>query len=140
MIWVILVAVVGFILFSFLKDAGKDNEDLRYASLSEKFEVIVNNLNKAAFNGNAQKVVIDKRSFNLHQQGKNQLIQFQYGTGHLTITWRYKYYQKEIVHEKTYNDVRNLSIFQQQSIAENMISEMSQIIERHQNDVMKDAF
>lgn len=137
MVWVIAIVVIGFILFSFLKDGGKDSEDLRYASLSEKFEVIANNLNKAAFNGNAQKVVVDKRRFNLHQEGKNQLIQFQYGTGHLTITWRYKYFQKEIVHEKTYNDVRNLSIFQQQSIAEDMISQMERVMNKHQNDVLR---
>lgn len=137
MVWVIILVVVAFILFSFSRGVVKDNEDLRYTSLTEKFEFIVYNLNKAAFNGNAQTVVLDKRSFNLHQQGKNQLIQFHYSTGHLTITWRYKYFQKEIVHENTYNDVRNLSIFQQQSIAEDMISQMERVMNKHQNDVLK---
>ena len=138
MIWIIVIAVIGFIIFSFVKDAGKDNEDLKYTSLTEKFEVIVHNLNKSAFNGNGHTTSLDKRSFNLFQNGKNQIIQFQYGTGHLTITWRYKYFQKEIVHEKTYNDVRNLSIFEQQTIAENMIKEMNLVIEKHQNDVVNE--
>ena len=140
MIWVFVIAVVVFILFSFAKDAGKDNEDLRGISLAEKFEILVYNLNQAAFGGNAQTVSLDKRSFNLAQQGKNQLIQFQYGTGNLTITWRYKYFQKEVVHEKTYNDVRNISTFQQQNMAENLIMEMEEVMRSHENDVMKDAF
>ena len=42
---------------------------------------------------------------------QNQIIKFQYSTGHLTITWKYKYFQKEIVHERQFNDVRNLLLF-----------------------------
>ena len=60
-----------------------------------------------------------------------------YSTGHLTITWKYKYFQKEVVHEKIFNNVRNLSIFEQQRIAEIMVSEMAVVISNHQNNVLK---
>ena len=82
---------------------------------------------------------LDKRSFNLYQDGKNQIIKFEYGTGHLTITWKYKYFQKEIVHEKQYDNVRNLSLFEQQKIADNIISEMEQVVENHKNNVIGGA-
>lgn len=140
MVWIFVIGIVLFILFSFFKDASKDKDDLRNTSLKEKFNVIVNTLNSEAFNGNGSVTNLDKRSFNLYEQGKNQIIQFQYGTGHLTLTWKYKYFQKEIVHEKTYTNVRNLSLFEQKKIADDMINQMRNVVENHKIDVIKDAF
>jgi Txe/YoeB family toxin of Txe-Axe toxin-antitoxin module len=140
MIWIFAVVIVLFILFSFFKDASKDKDDLRNTSLKEKFNVIVNTLNSEAFNGNGSVTNLDNRSFNLYEQGKNQIIQFQYGTGHLTLTWKYKYFQKEIVHEKTYTNVRNLSLFEQKKIADDMINQMRNVVENHKINVLKDAF
>jgi hypothetical protein len=136
MIWVIVIGIVGFILFRFFSDLNKDNADLQGQSLIEKFAVIVSSINEAAYGGMGNVTSLDKRSFNLYQDGLNQIINFQYGTGHLTITWKYKYFQKEIVHEKQYNNVRNLSLFEQQKIADNMISEMEQVVENHKNNVI----
>lgn len=139
MIWVVVIGIVGFILIRFFSDLNKDNADLQGQSLTEKFAVIVSSINEAAFGGMGKVITLDKRSFNLCQDGQNQIINFQYGTGHLTITWKYKYFQKEIVHEKQYNDVRNLSLFEQQKIADNMISEMEQVVENHKNNVIGGA-
>lgn len=139
MIWVIVIGIVGFILFRFFSDLNKDNADLQGQSLPEKFAVIVSSINEVAYGGMGKITTLDKRSFNLYQDGQNQIINFQYGTGHLTITWKYKYFQKEIVHEKQYNDVRNLSLFEQQKIADNMISEMEQVVENHKNNVIGGA-
>jgi len=139
MIWVVVIGIVGYILFRFSSDLNKDNEDLQGQSLTEKFSVIVSSINEAAYDGMGTVTTLDKRNFNLYQGGLNQIINFQYGTGHLTITWKYKYFQKEIVHEKQYNNVRNLSLFEQQKIAENMISEMKQVVENHKNNVIGGA-
>ncbi len=139
MIWVIVIGIVGFILFRFFSDLNKDNADLQGQSLQEKFAVIVSSINEVAYGGMGKVTALDKRSFNLYQNGQNQIINFQYGTGHLTITWKYKYFQKEIVHEKQYNNVRNLSLFEQQKIADNMISEMEEVVENHKNNVIGGA-
>lgn len=139
MIWVIVIGIVGFILFRFFTDLNKDNADLQGQSLPEKFAVIVSSINEVAYGGMGKVTTLDKRSFNLYQDGQNQIINFQYGTGHLTITWKYKYFQKEIVHEKQYNNVRNLSLFEQQKIADNIISEMEQVVENHKNNVIGGA-
>ena len=93
-------------------------------------------INEAAFNGDGSVTTLDKREFNLYEDGQNQIIKFQYSTGHLTITWKYKYFQKEIVHERQFNDVRNLSLFEQQKIGEQMIREMAVVVERHKNNVI----
>jgi hypothetical protein len=136
MIWVIVIGIIVFILFRFLTDLNKDNYDLQGQSLAEKFKFTVESLNDAAYNGQGSVTTLDKRSFNLYEYGSNQIIHFVYGTGHLTITWKYKYFQKEVVHEKQFNDVRNLSLFEQQKIAKIMIKEMAVVIANHQNNVI----
>ncbi len=44
-----------------------------------------------------------------------------------------------MVHEKQYNNVRKLSLFEQHKIADNMISEMEQVVENHKNNVIGGA-
>lgn len=138
MIWFILIVIVLIIVFKFINDLNKDKYDLQGTALDEKFKVVVNILNQGAFNGNGNITKLGNRSFNLYEQGSNQIINFHYGTGTLTITWRYKYFQKEVVHSKDFYETRNLSIFEQQKIAEQMINEMVPIVQNHKTNVMKD--
>jgi hypothetical protein len=139
MIWAIIIAIGGYILFRFIVSLSKDNEDLMYQSLPEKFSVIVAAFNQAAFQGLGSVTVLDKRQFNLYRNGASQIINFQYGTGNLTLTWKLKYFQKEVVHEKTFPDVRNLSIFDQQKIADQMLKEVMIVMEKHKIDVLGSA-
>jgi hypothetical protein len=136
MVWTIVIAIIGIILFRFFSSLSKDNDDLQGRTLDDKFNVIVNMINDAAFDGGGSVTTLDKREFNLYEDGQNQIIKFQFSTGHLTITWKYKYFQKEIVHERQFNDVRNLSLFDQQKIGEQMIKEMAIVVERHKNNVI----
>jgi hypothetical protein len=135
MIWTIVFAIIGIFLFRFLADLNKDNDDLQGRTLDDMFLIIVNMINESAFSGNGEVILLNKRRFNLYEEGKQQIIWFAYSTGHLTITWRYKYFQKEVVHERQFNNVRNLSVFDQQKIANQMIEEMEIIVERHKNNV-----
>lgn len=138
MIWIIVIVIVGFILIRFFISLSKDNYDLQGRTLDDKFNVIVNMINEAAFGGRGSVTTLDKREFNLYEEGQNQIIKFHYSTGHLTITWKYKYFQKEVVHKRQFNYVRNLSIFDQQKIGEQMIEEMAITVERHKNNVVRD--
>tara|TARA_B100000401_G_scaffold182993_1_gene123023 strand:- start:60 stop:479 length:420 start_codon:yes stop_codon:yes gene_type:complete len=138
MIWIIVIVIVGFILIRFFISLSKDNYDLQGRTLDDKFNVIVNMINEAAFGGRGSVTTLDKREFNLYEEGQNQIIKFHYSTGHLTITWKYKYFQKEVVHKRQFNYVRNLSIFDQQKIGEQMIKEMAITVERHKNNVIRD--
>ena len=138
MIWIIVIVIVGFILIRFFISLSKDNYDLQGRTLDDKFNVIVNMINEAAFGGRGSVTTLDKREFNLYEEGQNQIIKFHYSTGHLTITWKYKYFQKEVVHKRQCNYVRNLSIFDQQKIGEQMIKEMAITVERHKNNVIRD--
>ncbi|MFT6002776.1 MAG: hypothetical protein ACI95T_001542 [Flavobacteriales bacterium] len=136
MFWTIVIVIIGYILIKFFSSLNQDNYDLQGQPLQDKFGAIAQSLNNAAFRGRGDITPLDKRSFNLYENGQNQIILFRYGTGHLTIMWKYKYFQKEIVHERTFNNVRNLSIFEQQKIADQLILEMAQVVENHQNNVI----
>jgi hypothetical protein len=139
MIWVILIAVIaiiGVILIMFFISLQKDNEDLQTQSLDQKYFEIVKMINNAAFNGNGSVTILSKREFNLYKHGENQIIQFLYSTGKLTIIWKYKYFHKEVVHERTFGKVRNLSVFEQKALGENLLKEMDTVIERHKQDVL----
>lgn len=140
MIWIILIAVIAFIAYKFLSSLDKDKQDLQGKTLNEKFNVIVYMLNESAFNHNGNITNFDQRQFNLYEEGSNQIIQFHYSTGALTIIWKYKYLQKEVVHERTFDDVRNLSLFEQQKIAQNLINEMAVVISNHKINVFGGAF
>ena len=135
MIWIIVTSVVGFILYKFFSDLGKDKQVLR-EGLDKKFEIIVNNINDIAFQGLGTVKYTDQRSFNLYKSPSNQIIFFHFGTGILTITWRYKYFQKEVVYERSFKNTRNLSVFEQQKIAEMIAMEILQVIENHQINVL----
>ena len=136
MIWIILIIITAIILFRFISDLNKDNYDVHSQTLAEKFQIIVDIFNQYCFNGQGQITELNKKSLNLYKSGDNQIIYFEYSTGHLTITWKYKYFQKEIIHKKVFPNVRNLSIFEQQKIAEIMISEMVIVVDNHQKSVL----
>ena len=139
MIWVIVIIVVVIVLYRFFTSLNRDNHDLQNQPLSSKFQVVVDILNDHAFSGTGMVTILDKRSFNLYENGQNQIINFNYSTGHLTITWKYKYFQKELVHERQFSDVRNLSIFEQQKMGESLVREMMSKIDNHKGLVLRDA-
>lgn len=140
MIWTIIIIIAVFILIKFIVELSKDKDDLQGQTLDKKFIVIINMLNEVAFDGNGEITKIDERELNLYEAGTNQLFKLQYSTGNLTIDWRYKYFQKEIVHSKNYNNVRNLSLFEQQKIAKSFIEEGLYKINEHKLSVNSDAF
>lgn len=144
MIWIIVIAIIGFILFRFFYDffseRKKDNDELQVQTIEEKFSVIVSKINEAAFNGKGKVVDRVPKFFNLYEEGQNQIVTFLYGTGHLTITWRYKYFENEVVHQRQFNNVRNINISDQQKMAERMVSEMSIVVENHKIKVTEAMF
>ncbi|MGO3812678.1 hypothetical protein [Mesonia sp.] len=136
--WVI--AIVGSIVILFVVkvifNTQKDKEDLLGKSLEEKFQIIVNKINDAAFNGQGEVRFIDKKHFTLYPDTSNQIVEFLYSQGMLSITWKYKYFQKEMVYRRNLNGVRNLSLFEQNKIARAIIEEVNYKIQIHKNNVM----
>ena len=138
MIWGIIIAIVVVFIGSGLIQNSKDSQDLAGRKLEEKFNVIVNIINNAAFENEGVIKEYDNKHICLIKPGGNQMIELMYNQGTLTIIWKYKYFQKELIHKKSFLNMRNLSIFEQEKIAEGFISEMNYKIEKHKELVMKD--
>lgn len=136
MIWTILIIAVILYLGRFFFHLSKDNDDLANQSVDDKFSLMVNMINITAFHGQGHVIMLDKRSFNLYEDGANQIVNFHYSTGHLEITWKYKYFQKEVSYRKLFTHVRNTSSFEQGQMAKQMIAEMEVVIERHKAEVL----
>jgi hypothetical protein len=132
---IIIIVIVAIVFFKFITSLNKDNVVLNEQPLSQKFSVIVDLINKSAYNGQGEIIILNKRSFNLYCDGENQIINFQYSTSSLTITWKYKWFYNEIVHSKDFYNVQEISIDGQRRIANQMIAEMSDIIENHSNNL-----
>ncbi|MBF2707197.1 hypothetical protein [Flavobacterium soyangense] len=134
MIWIIIgIVVISLVVHGF--KFNKDNEDLNGRPLHAKFKFILEILNSEIFDGEGEVYELHKRSFNLGATGQNQMINFEYGAGNLTITWKFKYLQKEIINKKVFLDVRNLSVFEQEKIAQTMMERMVKIVNDHKNEV-----
>lgn len=133
---IFLGILIAYVAMRFFIDLNKDNDDLQGRSADEKFEFLVGRINEAAYGGEGRVTRTDKRFFNLYETGSNQIINFQYSTGNLNIEWRYKFFQKEIIHRKTFRDVRNISLIQQSKMADLLIEEMGEVVHRHQLSVM----
>jgi chaperonin cofactor prefoldin len=131
-----IIIVIAVVISRFIRDLNKDSRDLQNQSLAQKFSIIASAINDVAYRGKGQIMPLDKRSFNLYEEGQNQIIQFYYSTGSLTITWKYKYFQQEVVHTRDFYNVRKINVSGQQKIAESMINEMQKIIAKHQNNVL----
>lgn len=125
MIWSIVICIVAFLLLRFLYEILKDRIELRKQPVSEKFGHISNLVNQAAFKGEGQISVNARNEFNIHKRGGNQIIYFIYGTGSLTVIWKFDLGFKEIIHKERFANARALSQQQQDIIAKSLIQNMS---------------
>lgn len=139
--WIIAIILTLLIVFGgqIFFNTQKDKEDLLGKTVDEKFKVIVNTINNAAFDGEGDVTYIDKNHFNLYPDTSNQIVEFLYSQGMLSITWKYKFLQKEMVYRRNLTNVRNLSLFEQQKIANAVIEEMEYKVQLHQQSIMEDG-
>lgn len=136
MILLIVFAIIGIVIVMFFVSLNRDKRDLFENPLDKKFSILIRMINEATFDGKGDVTIHSQRELNIYKNGANQIIQFLYSTGKLTIIWKYKYFQKEVVHERTFGKVRNLSVFEQKAIGESLLKEMGAIIEEHKQKVL----
>ena len=95
LIVLLIILVLALIILPFARDLMKDKEDLRKSPIEVRFQVLIDEINKAFLDGKGitvYPVKNDNRWVNLHSEDKAKyLIQFNYSTGHLTVYLNYKY-------------------------------------------------
>jgi uncharacterized protein (TIGR02145 family) len=72
----------------------------------------------------------------LYEEGKNQIVQFEYVGGDLLIEWKYKYFHEEVLHKRRFKYLRNTNLPIQLKIADEIIQEMDTIIKRHKQTII----
>lgn len=133
-----LSLLVLFIVILFLINRSKDNSELVNQNLEEKFNVIIKHITNFSFDGNYQIKQISKRHIMIfHNEISNQMIEMLYNQGVLTIHWKYKYFQKERIFKKHLNNVRNLSLFEQNKIGKSLVETINVEILNFQGEVLK---
>ena len=130
MLWIIILVIL-VIAVKFITSLNRDKDDLTNGGLQHKFTDLVNSLNKEFFNGVGKVTVVDSRTFNLYQVGSNQIIQFFFSTGNLSITWRSKVKTVELVHNEYFNNVRNVTTDMQIIMAKTVIVAVSRVLKKH---------
>ena len=106
---VILIGVGVLVVYGFLKGfmTEKKHEELSNNSSPNKLSTFINILNKEEYNGEAKVTMIDTGGFKLYKMDSNQIIYFTYNNTGLTVIWKCKYYyEREVVHQKTYNHLK----------------------------------
>lgn len=138
MIWAIIIAVVGFFIFNMISNNHKDGQSLAGATLEKKFNILITKIINEGFNGDA----IVKKGYDNSQlqifnpEGTNHFVELLYSYGNLQVTWKYKFYQKEMIYNRSFLNVRNLSSFEEVKIANILIQEVTDKIQIHENNVL----
>ena len=138
LIFLLIIFVLALIFVPFTRQLVKDKEELSRNPINKKFEILVGVINDIMLDGKGEITLFDDdpRLMNLMSDDKsNMLIQFYYSTGNLSITLKYKFLQKELVYEKQFSGLRNLSAFMQRDIANEFIEICGRKIAEHQQNV-----
>lgn len=138
LIFLLVIFVLALIFVPFTRQLVKDKEELSRNPINKKFEILVGVINDVMLDGKGEVTLFDDdpRLMNLMSDDKrNMLIQFYYSTGNLSITLKYKFLQKELVYEKQFSGLRNLSAFMQRDIANEFIEICGRKIAEHQQNV-----
>ena len=138
LIFLLVLLVLALLIVPFARDMVKDKLELQKVTLEKKFEVLIEHINQGLFFGEAEVTVFDDdpRSLNIFSDNHaNRIVRFMYSTGHLTIEMGYKYFQKELVFNKCYHNLRNITIFEQKNIARDFIETAQFRISQHERSV-----
>ncbi len=135
MIWIIVLAIIVFIAYKFIRSLNEDNKDLMGLTLDKRFSSLATYINHAAFSN--QGTIISKRNndFAIYKPGSSQIVEFLYSAKVLTITWKFKYMQQEMIHRK---DIQNPIIKSEDdllNIAEKLAYEVSDKMKAHINKI-----
>ena len=140
LIFMLVLLVLALLIVPFARDMVKDRLELQNQPLEKKFGILIEHINQELMSGKAKVTTFDNdpRSLNIFSDAHaNRIIHFMYSTGHLTIEMGYKYFQKELRFTQQYYNLRNITIFEQTSIARDFIERAKIKIAQYEASVNK---
>ena len=125
----IIISILVFYIFKtfykFRKEQIADSEELFNQKLEDKFSYFIDGLNEYCYN----------RTLSLYKNDSCQIVNLEYGTGILTIIWKFKYFQQEMVYQRNLPNARNINIEWQKNALKLVISEFLDQYEKHKSKV-----
>jgi hypothetical protein len=124
---VILIVIISYfiikIFLKFNKELEKDEKELNLQSLEEKFSVLIDGLNEYCYKGLGVITKLSPTNLNLYKEGSCQIINMQYGAGILRITWKFVYFQQEMIYKCNLEEARNVDELMQTNALKHIIQE-----------------
>lgn len=108
----IILIIAFFVIRTFLKFKGElnaDSEELKRQKMEDKFKILIDGLNEYCYQGLGEITKIDNQNLILYKQGSCQIVNLQYGAGILTIIWKFKYFQQEMVYKRNLSNAREIN-------------------------------
>lgn len=147
LIVLLIITLLAILILPFSRALMKDRAELHENPLDKKFSILISRINRLMMNGCGEVVKFenDPRMLNLFDENHaNMLIHFNYSTGSLTITLKYKYFHVELVKKMQFDNMRQAETFRQQDVANHFVEEARIAIQQHQAKVgrergLKDA-
>ncbi|MGV0940001.1 hypothetical protein [Empedobacter sp. ULE_I140] len=137
----IIVVVIFFIvkkIMQYNKELKLDKEELMNQNIYDKFKVLMDGFNSYCFNDTGKVNVLDDKNANVYKEGSNQIVMFLYNAGMLTVVWKYKYFEKEMVYERSFPDARNATEIGLKSALEIMTEEFKERLDEHKAKILND--
>ncbi|MDR2148528.1 MAG: hypothetical protein LBE91_18965 [Tannerella sp.] len=126
----IIMTVVIYYTLRYIIEIQKDNEELKFLTLIEKFNSIVNVIDEELFGNNSNIKFIKKNKFYLYNNVYPFIVVFYYDRGCLVITW--KHYEKKLILEKWFPNVRNIDKSRERTIADKYLNEILELIIKYE--------
>lgn len=131
---VVILLIVGRSIFKLRKSLKSDKQFLSNNSLQNLISVLTERLNEYCYGGKGIINNIDEKSFSLYEQGSNQIIFFEYQGGNVYITWKYKYFQRELIYKMTLSHVKEATLEGQKKSAIHVIQEFNKALNKHKGE------
>lgn len=138
LIVILIITLLAILILPFSRALMKDRAELHENPLDKKFSILISRINQLMMNGCGEVVKFenDPRMLNLFDENHaNMLIHFNYSTGSLTITLKYKYFHVELVKKMQFDNMRQAETFRQQDVANHFVEEARIAIQQHQAKV-----
>lgn len=138
LIVLLIITLLAILILPFSRALMKDRAELHENPLDKKFNILISRINQLMMNGCGEVVKFkdDPRMLNLFDENHaNMLIHFNYSTGSITITLKYKYFHVELVKKMQFDNMRQAETFRQQDVANHFVEEARIAIRKHQEKV-----
>ena len=136
---IFIIIVIGFFIFrtisKFRSELKEDNQELQKQNLEDKFRYLIDGLNEYCYQGQGKITKIDKQTLSIYKENSCQIVNLLYGTGILTITWKFKYFQQEMTYKRNLNNARQPSTEWQKNALNLVISEFLEQYKKHEEKV-----